>query len=147
MKYYKIDADPGMFKDNPLYKMFREMCELPPNAKIPFDQTAADNLTEDSADVKKYFDAAVSAIISLVNRTFNKSFNKLSDLEEILLGSLYKKITDTSAEPVKKLKEIQKSEGVFTKKPPKGSLTDKAAAIALNKRYKRWFNPLGSPDQ
>lgn len=140
MKYYEISSVLNEKKEIPLYKMFRDMCELPPNANVPFDQTAADNLKEDPAEVKRYFDAAVSVIISLVNRTFNKSFNKLSELEEIMLGSMYSMITDPSAEPVKKLRELQKSDGVFTKRPPKDSYMDKAAAISLNIRFKRWFN-------
>ncbi|MBP0964097.1 MAG: UvrD-helicase domain-containing protein [Oscillospiraceae bacterium] len=136
MKYYKIAAEPSYHNnDNPLYKLFHDICELPPNAAVPYDKTAADNLTEDSAEIKKQFDAAAAEIISLYNREFNKSISRLSDIKDIL----YSKLTDNSVELLMKLKEIADRKGVFTQRPPKGSLTNKAKALELNDKYMKWF--------
>lgn len=119
IKYYGISTAPKNYYDgyNPLFKMYDNMCELPSNAVIFYNQKAAENLKEDTACITRLLDAIEGKVIAKLNSELNTKHKKISDIEKInrrLCKDFYDPFTNTSSAPFDRLKGLNDCQKFIT---------------------------------
>lgn len=134
IKYYGIATAPKGFSDNPLFKMYKEMCELPSDAVISYDKNAAENLKEDSAEIIKVLGDIEDKIVAMLNGKYNQSCKKIGEFQIVFISEFISCISDNFVDPIERLKKIKKCKSFVSKRQRSGSLIDKSDADGLNKK-------------